>query len=99
MFDRIVVPLDLSSESRQAIACAEEFACAGSVPLELLNVVDPLRRAEVEPVLTRRAARSSAKAAVRIIESVDSSDSVLAEELMADDTALWFIATHARGAL
>jgi nucleotide-binding universal stress UspA family protein len=99
MFDRIVVPSDLSSDSQRAIACAEVFARAAGVPLEVVSVVDPLRRTDVEPVLAGRTALSTPHTQLRIIESVDVPEAVLGEELMADEDALWFLATHARGAL
>ena len=98
MFDHIVVPLDFSPESEQAIAHAVEFARRGQVPVELLSIASERRPADVSARL-RDLANEPGVNSWTVVETDDDADDVLFDEALSNPSALWFVGSHVRTAL
>lgn len=98
MFDHIVVPLDFSPESEQAIAHAVEFARRGHVPVELLSIATERRHADVAARLRDLAAEPGVSSWT-VVETDDDADDVLFDEALSNPSALWFVGSHVRTAL
>lgn len=98
MFDHIVVPLDFSPESEQAIAHAVEFARRGHVPVELLSIASERRHADASARLQELAAEPGVSSWT-VVETDDDTDEVLFDEALSRPSALWFVGSHVRTAL
>ncbi|HEY5876203.1 MAG TPA: universal stress protein, partial [Ilumatobacteraceae bacterium] len=97
MFDHVVVPIDFSPESEQALPHAVEFARRAQVPVELLSVAAPHHYADASERL-RELADDQGVATWTVIETDDRPEVVLFDEAISQ-AALWFVGSHARTSL
>ena len=97
MIDRVVVPVDFSAESDRALVTAPVLAGWAGAGVELLTVVEPSERPDVEPKLAETARRLGNETTFRIVESGGPHSAVLLTEVHAGRKELWCVGTHARG--
>jgi nucleotide-binding universal stress UspA family protein len=97
MIDRVVVPVDFSAESDRALVTAPVLAGWAGAGVELLTVVEPSERPDVEPKLAETARRLGSETTFRIVESGGPPEAVLLTEVHAGRKELWCVGTHARG--
>lgn len=98
MIERVVVPVDFSPESDRALVTAPILATWADAKLELITVVNPEDRVDVESMLGRMAG-DVGEASWRVVESSDSVEAALVDELRRSENELWCIGSHARSAL
>jgi nucleotide-binding universal stress UspA family protein len=95
MFDRITVPIDLSSLTDRALPVADALARRAELPIELVTVTAPdSDLTSVRSDLAERANRLVAPPELRVIEHDD--PAVALAELMPGGQRLLCMATHAR---
>jgi nucleotide-binding universal stress UspA family protein len=99
MIEHIVVPFDFTPESDRALLVARNLAGWAAARIELVSVVEPLERADVEPALADVAAGLGDSTTCRVVESGGSPEAALLTELHRDEKALWCVGSHARGGL
>jgi nucleotide-binding universal stress UspA family protein len=97
MIDRVVVPVDFSAESDRALVTAPVLAGWAAAGVELLTVVEPSERPDVEPKLAETARRLGNETTFRIVESGGPPAAVLLTEVHAGRKELWCVGSHARG--
>jgi len=97
VFDHVVVPIDFSPESEQALPHAVEFARRAQVPVELLSVASPHHYADASERL-RELADDQGIGTWTVIETDDRPEEVLFDEAITQ-AALWFVGSHARTSL
>ena len=95
---RVVVPVDFSAESDRALVTAPVLAGWAGARVELLTVVEPSERPDVEPKLAETARRLGNGTTFRIVESGGPPQAVLLTELHAGRKEFWCVGSHARGA-
>jgi nucleotide-binding universal stress UspA family protein len=99
MFERVVVPVDFSAESEQAIPVALAIAAPAQASVELVTVVEPIRRDEVEVEMIRLARSLGDAVEWRVIETGGPAEAALLAQLHGSEQSLWCVGSHARGAL
>ncbi|MGD9705635.1 MAG: universal stress protein [Acidimicrobiia bacterium] len=98
MFDHVVVPIDFSPESEQALPHAVEFARRAQLPVELLSVATKHHYADAAERL-RQLAEDQGAGAWTVIETEDPAEQVLFDKALTTHGALWFVGSHARTSL
>ncbi len=99
MIERVVVPVDFAPESDRALVVAPVLADWAGASVELITVIDPNDRAEVEPKLATIAGDIGHGATWRIVDSGAPKGAVLVTELQRGENELWCVGSHARGAV
>jgi nucleotide-binding universal stress UspA family protein len=100
MIERVVVPVDFTAESEWALIPAIRFAEWSGTRVELVSVVAPSDRRQVEHRLAMLAATAGRDGAdYRIIESDGPAEPALVDELRRRRNALWCLGSHARSAV
>ena len=100
MIERVVVPVDFTAESEWAVVPAIRFAEWSGTRVELVSVVAPSDRSQVEHRLAMLAATTGPDGAdYRIIESDGPAEPALMDELRRRPNALWCLGSHARSAV
>jgi nucleotide-binding universal stress UspA family protein len=100
MIERVVVPVDVTSESEWAICPAIRFAEWSATELELISVVAPSERPRIEHRLAALAVTAGKHGATcRIVECDGHPEAVLMSEMRRRRNALWCIGSHARSAV
>ena len=99
MIERVVVPVDFTPESDRALGIAPVLAEWAGVSIELVTVVEPLNRFEIEPRLVATVEQLGHGTSSRIVESGGPRGAVLVTDLHRDEHALWCVGSHARSAL
>jgi len=100
MIERVVVPVDFTAESEWAVIPAIRFAEWSGTRVELVCVVAPSDRGEVEQRLALLAATAGPDGAdYRIVECDGPAEPALVDELRRSRNALWCLGSHARSAL
>jgi nucleotide-binding universal stress UspA family protein len=98
MIERVVVPIDFTTESDRALLVAPVLARWASASVELVTVAEPVDRAGIEARLAELAEDIGDGVASRIVESGGPPEAALLTELHGDEKALWCVGSHARGA-
>jgi nucleotide-binding universal stress UspA family protein len=98
MIERVVVPVDFSSESDRALLIAPLFARWAGAGVELVTVAEPADRADIGARLAALAGGVGDNTSWRVVESGGPPEAALLRELHRDEKALWCIGSHARGA-
>jgi nucleotide-binding universal stress UspA family protein len=99
MIERVVVPVNFSDETERALLVAPVLANWAGANVELVTVVAPVDRSDVEPRLARLAEAHGAGITWRIVESGGPLEPVLVNELHRHENELWCVGSHARSAL
>jgi nucleotide-binding universal stress UspA family protein len=99
MFERVVVPVDFSEESDHAIRVAVAIGATAQVTVELVTVVEPIRRDEVEVELIRLARSFGEAIEWSVIDTGGPPEAALLAQLHGSERTLWCVGSHARGAL
>ena len=99
MIERVVVPVDFTPGSERALVTAPTLARWAGARVELITVVEPVNRADVEPRLAEVGRRSGEATTWRIVESGGPIEAVLLTELHRSEKELWCVGSHARGSL
>jgi nucleotide-binding universal stress UspA family protein len=97
MIERVVVPVDFTAESERALLIAPVLARWAGASVELLTVVEPVGRADVEARLADIGNELGDGTTCRIVESGGPREAALLTELHRDEKALWCVGSHARG--
>jgi nucleotide-binding universal stress UspA family protein len=99
MIERVVVPVDFSSESDRALVAARALASWAGAGLDLVTVAKLASRDDVEAQLAALVRDIGETATWRIVETSAHPEEALLTELRRSDKALWCVGSHARGAL
>ena len=100
MLERVVVPVDFTAESEWAVVPAIRFAEWSGTRVELVSVVAPSDRRQVEQRLAMLAATAGPDGAdYRIVECDGPAEPALVDELRRRRNALWCLGSHARSAV
>jgi nucleotide-binding universal stress UspA family protein len=99
MIERVVVPVTRSAETQRALVVAPQLAAWAGGAIDLLAVVRPIDRPEIQPVVEAAAEELGPDTRVRIVESGGPVEAVLVTELRRTDKELWCIGSHSRSAL
>ena len=99
MIERVVVPVDFSPDSDRALVTASTLATWAAARVELIAVVDPVSRVDVEPRLAEVGRHVGEATTCRIVESGGPIEMVLLTELHRSEKELWCVGSHGRGAL
>lgn len=95
----VIIPLDVSNVSFAAMECGQDLARRLGVDTEVVSVTTP-RYANVTAAALRQLVDDGRPSSIRVISSERHDvEGVLAEEVLADDTALWCIGSHGRTAI
>lgn len=100
MIKRVVVPMTTTTtELYQALLVAPTLARWAGASVELLSVVRPDDRPDIEPLVRTTAEQLRPQTAVRIVESGGPIGAVLVTELRRSRMELWCVGSHGRSAL
>ena len=98
MIERVVVPVDFTTESDRALLVAPLLARRAGAHIELVTVAEPITRTRVEERLGELAGRTGEGTTWWVIESGGPREAALLTQLHRDEKALWCVGSHARGA-
>jgi nucleotide-binding universal stress UspA family protein len=98
MIERVVVPVDFTTESDRALLVAPLLARWAGAHVELVTVAEPIVRTRVEERLAEVAQRTGDGTTWRVIESGGPQEAALLTQLHRDEKAVWCVGSHARGA-
>jgi nucleotide-binding universal stress UspA family protein len=98
MIERVIVPVDFTTESDRALTIAPVLARWADADIELVTVTEPADRVGIESRLAELADGLGDDASWRIVESGGPAEAALLTEMHRDEKALWCIGSHARGA-
>ncbi len=99
MIDRVVVPITTTTERYQALLIAPTLARWAGATVELLSVVRPSDRPDIEPFVRTTAEQLGPLTTVRIVESGGPIGAVLVTELRRSTKELWCVGSHSRSAI
>lgn len=99
MLERVVVPINFTSESDRAIPIAMAVAGRVRANVELVTVVEPIGRDEAEVNLGRMARDLGDAVRWRVLESGGPPEAALLTEFHRRSGSLWCVGSHGRGAL
>jgi nucleotide-binding universal stress UspA family protein len=95
----VIIPLDVSNVSFAAMEIGHDLARRIGVKTEVVSVASP-RYANVTSAALRQLVDDDRPSSIRVISSERHDvEGVLAEEVLADRTALWCIGSHGRTAI
>jgi nucleotide-binding universal stress UspA family protein len=97
MIERVVVPVDFTTESDRALLVAPLLARWAGAHVELVTVAEPVDRSRTEERLGEVAERIGDGTTWRVIESGGPPEAALLTQLHRDEKALWCVGSHARG--
>jgi nucleotide-binding universal stress UspA family protein len=97
MIERVVVPVDFSAESDRALVIAPVLAQWAGAAVQLVTVVEPSGRTEVERRLAETAEALGEGVTWWIVETGGRAECALLTELHAGRKELWCVGSHARG--
>ena len=98
MIERVVVPVNFTEESERALLVAPVLANWAGANVELVTVVEPVDRPDVEPRLSQLAEAYGQGTTWRVVETGGPLEPVLVTELRRRENALWCVGSHARSA-
>ena len=98
MIERVVVPVNFTEESERALLVAPVLANWAGANVELVTVVEPVERPEVEPRLSQLAEAYGQGTTWRVVETGGPLEPVLVTELRRRENELWCVGSHARSA-
>jgi nucleotide-binding universal stress UspA family protein len=99
MIERVVVPVNFTDESEHALLVAPVLANWAGGNVEVISVVEPSNRPDVETRLARLADALGDGTTWRVVESGGPLEPALLTELHRRDNVLWCVGSHARSAL
>src|SRR5688500_12367005 len=98
MIERVVVPVDFSAESDRALVIAPVLARWAGAAVQLVTVVAPSGRTDVERRLAETGDVLGENVTWWIVETGGRAECALLTELHAGRKELWCVGSHARGA-